>query len=203
MKVNKKTKEIWRPDLHTEKKRRKLLVKLANGKILDIGYNEFPNDFLKGAIGFDKQIVRRPKNYLKFVQGDCQKLSGYFGEKSFDTIITGEVIEHLENPSAFLREARKILKDDGILLISAPNPYNLLTMFANLLFVKPDYSSVINLFPFRTMIELCGHTGWKCVKVYDASGGINIWPKNRRFFLPFPKPFCYQFLYILKKKNYQ
>ena len=78
MKVNKKTKEIWRPDLHTEKKRRKLLVKLANGKILDIGYNEFPNDFLKGAVGFDKDVVRIPKNYTRLVKGDCQKLSKYF-----------------------------------------------------------------------------------------------------------------------------
>lgn len=201
MKVNKKTKEIWRPDLHTEKKRRKLLVKLANGKILDIGYNEFPNDFLKETVGFDKQIVRRPKNYIKLIQGDCQKLSKYFSAQSFDTIIAGETIEHLENPSAFLREARIVLKDDGKLLISTPNPYNILTMFANIFYIRPGYASHINLFTFRTMIELCNYTGWKCVKVFDASGGINIWPKNRRFFLPFPKPFCYQYIYILKKSK--
>ena len=193
----------WQPDFKTEQRRRKLLAKLANGKVLDIGYNEFPNDFLKGAVGFDRQILRKPKNYSKIIKGDCQKLSKYFPEKSFDTIIAGEVIEHLENPSAFLRETRKILKDSGVLLISIPNPYNLLTMFANLLFVKPDYSSVINLFPFRTMIELCGRTGWNCVRVINASGGINIWPKNRRLFLPFPKPFCYQFIYVLKKKKSQ
>ena len=58
MKDNQKTEEIWQPDLHTEQKRRKLLVKLANGKILDIGYNEFPNDFLKETVGFDKQKPR-------------------------------------------------------------------------------------------------------------------------------------------------
>src|SRR3989344_5395358 len=109
MKDNKKTKEIWQPDLHAEKKRRKLLAELASGKILDVGYNEFPNDFLQGAVGFDREISRRPKNYLKFVQGDCQKLSKYFRAQFFDTIIAGEIIEHLENPSVFLREARKIL----------------------------------------------------------------------------------------------
>ncbi|OGD86006.1 hypothetical protein A2696_00305 [Candidatus Curtissbacteria bacterium RIFCSPHIGHO2_01_FULL_41_13] len=195
--------EKWITDFKHEKKRRKLLCQLSFGKILDIGYNEFPNDFLQGAVGFDKNITRKPKNYVRFVKGDCQKLSKYFPANSFDTIIAGETIEHLENPSAFLREAKKILKDNGKLLLSTPNPYNLLTMFANFLFVKPGYASHINLFTFRTMIELLNHTGWECEKVINASGGINIWPKNRRFFLPFPKPFCYQFIYILKKKKFQ
>src|SRR3989344_2186614 len=166
-------KQIWIPDYKTEKRRRKLLANLAYGKILDIGYDEFPNDFLKGAIGFDKQILRRPKNYLKFIKGDCQVLSKYFPANSFDTIIAGETIEHLENPSAFLREVRKVLKNDGLLLISTPNPYNLLTMVANLIFIKPGYASHINLFTFRTMVELLKHTGWWCERVINASGGIN------------------------------
>jgi len=196
----KKIQNNWQPDWQTEKRRRKLLAKLANGRILDVGYNEFPNDFLKGAVGFDRQILRKPKNYQRFVEGDCQKISDYFKNKSFDTIIAGETIEHLENPSAFLREAKKVLKDDGVLLISTPNPYNILTMLANIFFIRPNYASHINLFPFRTIVELCNYTGWQCGKVLDASGGINI-PGNRRFFIPFLKPFCYQFIYVLKKSN--
>jgi len=189
----------WQPDFKIERKRRKLLADLASGKILDIGYNEFPNDFLEGAIGFDREITREPKNYKKLIKGDCQKLSRYFKESSFDTIIVGEVLEHLENPSALLREAKKVLKDDGILLISIPNPYNVLTIVANSLFLKPSYGSQISLFSFRTMTELLNHTGWNCEKLINASGGINIWPKNRRVFLPFIKPFCYQFIYVIRK----
>ena len=191
--------EDWKPNFKAESKRRSLLAKLSRGRVLDIGYDEFPNDFLKGAIGFDRRVTRKPKNYANFVKGDCQKLSKYFEPKSFDTIIAGEIIEHLENPSAFLRETRKVLKDEGILLISAPNPYNLLTMFANIFFIRPGYASLINFFPFRTMIELCGHTGWKCERVINASGGINVWQENRTFFLPFFKAFSYQFIYVLRK----
>lgn len=194
-------KKMWNPDFETEKKRRKILSSLAVGKILDIGYNEFPNDYLKGAVGFDIDISKKPPNYSTFVKGDCQKLSGYFNPGSFDTIIAGETIEHLENASAFLKEARIVLKDKGTLLISTPNPYNIMTQAANALFIRPNYASHINLFTFRTMIELCNHTGWHCEKVINASGGINIWPKLRRFFVPFPKAFSYQFIYILKKSK--
>ena len=187
------------PDLVTEKRRRSTLAKLAKGKVLDVGYNELPNDFLKGAVGFDRDISAKPKNYSGFVCGDCLELSKYFRKESFDTIIAGETVEHLENPSQFLREAKVILKPGGTLLLSTPNPYNILTVLGNMFFIEPKYASHINLFNFRTMVELFNHTGWKCQKVINASGGINILPKNRNFFLPFPKAFSYQFIYVLKK----
>jgi 2-polyprenyl-3-methyl-5-hydroxy-6-metoxy-1,4-benzoquinol methylase len=43
--------------------------------------------------------------------------------KRFDTIVAGEIIEHLENPGQFLRNMRKHLKDDGVIIISTPNPF--------------------------------------------------------------------------------
>jgi SAM-dependent methyltransferase len=43
--------------------------------------------------------------------------------RRFDTIIAGEIIEHLENPGLFLRNMRKHLKVDGVIIISTPNPF--------------------------------------------------------------------------------
>jgi len=46
-----------------------------------------------------------------------------FEDASFDVVVSFEVIEHLEETvqAEFLREARRVLKKDGVLVISTPN----------------------------------------------------------------------------------
>lgn len=54
------------------------------------------------------------------VQGDVESMD--LGRR-FDTIIAGELIEHLENPGRFLRNMLRHLKPGGRLVISTPNPF--------------------------------------------------------------------------------
>ena len=42
-------------------------------------------------------------------------------DQSFDAVISTEGIEHLENHYSFLREIHRILKPDGILVLTTPN----------------------------------------------------------------------------------
>jgi 2-polyprenyl-3-methyl-5-hydroxy-6-metoxy-1,4-benzoquinol methylase len=43
--------------------------------------------------------------------------------RRFDTIVAGELIEHLENPGLFLRNMHRHLNENGVLIVSTPNPF--------------------------------------------------------------------------------
>ena len=47
------------------------------------------------------------------------------GPETFDLVVALEVIEHLENPTAFLRSVSSCLRSDGVAIITTPNVENL------------------------------------------------------------------------------
>lgn len=81
--------------------------------------------------------IRQPE--LKLIGGDVSNLP--FPDKTFDLYYSGGVVEHFESGAEeSLREARRVLKDDGILLISVPYYNPLRRMLAP--FRKSDWRSV-------------------------------------------------------------
>jgi SAM-dependent methyltransferase len=50
-----------------------------------------------------------------------EEFSREFHGAKFDCIVACEVIEHLDDPRAFLRECEKLLNDAGIIVVSTPN----------------------------------------------------------------------------------
>ena len=44
--------------------------------------------------------------------------------RGFDTVVAGELIEHLETPIALLRFAAKVLRTGGSLIVTTPNPFS-------------------------------------------------------------------------------
>jgi len=55
----------------------------------------------------------------EFITADIHKLP--FVDKSYDIIISFETIEHIDDGAIWLQESARVLKDDGILIISSPN----------------------------------------------------------------------------------
>lgn len=60
-----------------------------------------------------------PAPNLAFEQASCEALP--FGDGAFDLIVAFEVIEHLREWRAFLREARRTLAPNGQFIVSTPN----------------------------------------------------------------------------------
>lgn len=58
-------------------------------------------------------------NNIQFLESDVTKIN--LSDNTFDVIISFETIEHLQDADSFLREVVRLLKNDGILLLSTPN----------------------------------------------------------------------------------
>lgn len=72
------------------------------------------------AWGADLVPDARPILGPKFVLADLSAGMPW-KDAFFDAFVSTEGIEHLENRFAFLREAHRVLKPDGILLLTTPN----------------------------------------------------------------------------------
>ena len=100
------------------------VLEVACGAGIGLGYlAEVANRVL--GVDIDEEVLKFPKNYYKdrsnieVERMDAQKLE--FEDKSFDLVILYEAIYYLEEPEEFIREAYRVLRPRGILLIGTVN----------------------------------------------------------------------------------
>ena len=93
------------------------------GRLLDVGYakGSFADSLVK--LGWDctaLDVNRRQHDRIKTIQ--CDLNEGFPVEAArFDVVTAGEIIEHMIDEAAFLRECRRVLKPDGRLIVTTPN----------------------------------------------------------------------------------
>ena len=106
-----------------EEQRYKLIAKNSTGKILNLGGVACTlNDYLKKK--FDDV------HSVDILDGADYKIdlnnSDWAIKDKFDTIVAGEVIEHISNPTQFLTNCYKLLNKKGKLILTTPNATSLL-----------------------------------------------------------------------------
>lgn len=107
-------------------KKRLITAELAGNaeNILEVGCGWGRNlACLPAAVGIDicLPFLRTARNYVsnELVLGTAYSLP--FKDGAFLLVVMTEVIEHLEEPNGALREIKRVLSDEGRLLLSTPN----------------------------------------------------------------------------------
>lgn len=99
------------------------LVPLVNSKkklCLDIGCREGYQSEKLLALGYEVTSIDIECSYTKCIYMDANKPLS-FSDSYFDLIWCSEVIEHLDNPRAFVKECKRILKPEGVMILTTPN----------------------------------------------------------------------------------
>ena len=101
------------------------------GRLLDIGCGEGmmlkmarDNGWTVQGTEVSRYACRyaREQYGLDVLRGNLEE--GDFEEGSFDVVTLWHVLEHLSDPLATLKEARRLLRSDGVLLVETPNVNN-------------------------------------------------------------------------------
>jgi len=103
---------------------------LVRGKVLEIGCGwgrglELLTQAAEHYTGIDKnaaliQSLQQQYPQSRFIQASIPPLQG-LPDNEFDYIVTFQVIEHIENDDLFIKEAYRVLKPGGKLLLTTVN----------------------------------------------------------------------------------
>lgn len=142
------------------------LTALAKGKkVLDVGIVEHSRDFVNTpswlhqyiakasseCLGVD--ILNEEVEYIKSLgfNVQCHDLTQTPLDDTFEVIICGEVLEHIDSPGMFLRNLTKMLSPKGVIAITVPNPW----------YINASIKASFGREPFVDSVD---HVAW-----YDAA----------------------------------
>lgn len=181
-----------------------------NRDVLDIGFaNEGDKPYLKDnwihkhivsaskyCVGLDRdeKLVNEVHSLgYNVILGDAQNIQI---ERQFDVICALDVIEHIEDLKSFFDGVYRLLKKDGKLLISVPNPW-FFSRFVRC-FIKGDggvHKEHVYWFCRGTITELLKRFGYKVERIELGSGE----PRLYYLFL-FPKVMRHTSIFVVASK---
>ncbi len=135
--------------------------------VLDVGFwgqgitheeENWPHTILKKnaqeVYGIDVDLRNSFLNDPHYIQSSAEDF--YFPVK-FDVIFAGDLIEHLSNPGLFLESCRRNLKEDGRLVLTTPNTFNLFNITEKITKNEPtvnsDHTCYFNSKTLRTLLR--------------------------------------------------
>ncbi len=176
------------------------LIKHKNCEVW--GIEPFPESF---TLAQNKGYVFISNNQIEIALQE-EKLKN----EQFDFILIGDVLEHLVFPDQVLRDLKKLLKPNGVLVVSLPNVGHY-SIRRNLLMGKWDMTESgimdrthLHFFTLKTAVELLEKNGWK-IQSMRPRGDLERWFRKiglekfgKKALYLFPELFSIQFVFTAK-----
>lgn len=188
-----------------ENMRHEYFANLAEWLVLDVGCAQLWNVFFKKNPKISKVVgidISDPEEHIydSYFKINLDKEGIPLEPTTIDTIVAGEVLEHLENPIENVRRFHSLLKDDGKLLISIPNSMYFGEIIRRLLWVNaPEDKEHLYLHDKMSFRNILTTNGFEVEKILGYRMRI---PLLKWHFVSFKLPlfFSYHIVYICKKK---
>ena len=143
----------------------------AAGKVLDVGcgtgdrLDVFRDDGFEtfGVETSDSADYAEQFMKLRVFKGDL--LSACFPDRFFDIITLYHVLEHTHDPSEVCREIRRILKEDGFLVIQVPNAESLQFRLFGERWAGFEVPRHLTYFGTKTLRQLLQRAGFEVLEV--------------------------------------
>ncbi len=130
------------------------LLSSLSGRILDVGgsagtlhENLLQKHPPEKIISLDIELIHTRTNQ---VIGDGQLMP--FRDRAFNSILAGEVLEHVPNPRAFIQECWRVLEWNGVLALSTPNKKSWLNRLTHS-YEMPLHISLFDTHNLRTLLD--------------------------------------------------
>lgn len=115
----------------------------------------------------------RTGTHARIDRGDIMQLQAWLRQHEFvpQVVIAGEIIEHLENPLAFLRSVKSTMQLQGKqLMLSTPNATALHNGLIGLVSRESTHHDHLCILSYKTLSTLClraGFTSWQIIPYYS------------------------------------
>ncbi|MBJ65865.1 MAG: hypothetical protein CML97_05165 [Rhodobiaceae bacterium] len=175
IKVSKKTRRYIK-GLIKRNKLLYLLNKFVNsGNILDIGcgsgakFNDLPDKYIPFGIDISIKSASEAKNNFEMRGGTAvcapaTEVLKEFGENKFNGVILRSYLEHEHEPLKVLKELKKTIKKDGIIIIKVPNFSSINRIVRGKNWCGYRFPDHVNQFTPKTLRKMVDITGYKIIK---------------------------------------
>ncbi len=156
-------------------------VGCATGTFL-LGMQQDPNWETVGVELSDEVAeFARTHNNLDVFTGTLEEAN--FPDEQFDAVTMWDVLEHLHDPEASMREIHRILKPDGIVVMRVPNLHSWDAVVFGNNWAGLDAPRHLYVFTPTTLNALLAKSGYEFISNSSAIGGYVTFALSVRFWL--------------------